>query len=128
MLFRSSKYENLFLPSRVTPVAESGNIIKETANVIKHFVVDKLAVEKMMELADLENDQGKVINHKGNRLAVYKDANGHHHILESDCTHLYCTVKWNEEEKSWDCPCHGSRFGRDGKVLNGPAVTPLKEP
>ncbi|MDD2938555.1 MAG: FAD-dependent oxidoreductase [Proteiniphilum sp.] len=124
----SSKYENLFLPSRVTPVAESGNIIKETANVIKHFVADKLAVEKMMELADLENDQGKVINHKGNRLAVYKDANGHHHILESDCTHLYCTVKWNEEEKSWDCPCHGSRFGRDGKVLNGPAVTPLKEP
>lgn len=123
----NSIYKQLFQPSRVKPVVETGKIMKETGNVIKHFVVDKLAVEKIMELAELENDKGKVISYEGNRLAVYKNAKGQIHILDSDCTHLYCTVKWNEEEKSWDCPCHGSRFGSDGKVLNGPAVVALKK-
>ncbi|HAR37560.1 MAG TPA: hypothetical protein DCS09_02680 [Porphyromonadaceae bacterium] len=122
----SSIYENLFLPARVKPVAELGNIIKETGNVIKHFVVDKFAAEKIVGLAQLANGQGKVVSYEGNKLAVYKDEQGRSHMLKSDCTHLYCTVKWNEEEKSWDCPCHGSRFGKDGRVLNGPAVSPLE--
>ena len=107
-------------------LVEANNIIKEAGSVIKHMVVDKLSVDKIVAFAELENDHGKVIKYEGDTLAVYKDATGKSYILESDCTHLYCTVKWNQEEKSWDCPCHGSRFSINGDVLNGPAVKKLK--
>ena len=122
----SSDYQDLFSSSRVKPMAGFNNIIKEAGSVIKHMVVDKLSVDKIIALAELENDQGKVVKYEGDTLAVYKDATGKSYILESDCTHLYCTVKWNQEEKSWDCPCHGSRFNINGEVLNAPAVKKLK--
>ena len=122
----SSDYQDLFSPSRVKPMAGLNNIITEAGSVIKHMVVDKLAVSKIVSLAELKNDQGKVVKYEGDTLAVYKDAGGVSHILQSDCTHLYCTVNWNQAEKSWDCPCHGSRFDINGDVLNAPAVKKLK--
>lgn len=122
----NSPYKELFTPSRVKPVAAFSNIIKENANVVKHLVVDSLTVEKLSTLADLKKEEGKVVQYEGDQIAVYKDIHGTHHILESKCTHLYCTLAWNREEKSWDCPCHGSRFGVDGQVLTGPAVKELK--
>jgi Rieske Fe-S protein len=60
-------------------------------------------------------------------LAVYRDDDGRFHELSAACTHLGCVVQWNDVERSWDCPCHGSRFApADGAVLNGPAATPLE--
>lgn len=103
-------------------------MIQENVDVIKHLVVDRFKVEKLAALDDLEPDQGKVVNYEGDQLAIYKDAQGITHIFESKCTHLYCTLVWNRGEKSWDCPCHGSRFGIDGKVLTGPAVKGLSAP
>ncbi|HKC69758.1 MAG TPA: Rieske 2Fe-2S domain-containing protein, partial [Bacteroidia bacterium] len=47
------------------------------------------------------------------------------HFVSAECTHLQCMVKWNNDEKTWDCPCHGSRFSYEGKVMNGPANAPL---
>ena len=58
--------------------------------------------------------------------AVYRDPEGELHELSAVCTHLGCLVQWNSGEKSWDCPCHGSRFAIDGVVLHGPANTPLR--
>jgi Rieske Fe-S protein len=58
--------------------------------------------------------------------AVYRDAAGARHEVSARCTHLGCIVSWNAAERSWDCPCHGSRFGTDGEVLQGPAVKPLR--
>jgi len=58
--------------------------------------------------------------------AVYRDQDGVFHELSAACTHLGCVVQWNGVEKSWDCPCHGSRFSPDGTVLNGPAAKPLE--
>ncbi|WP_298652475.1 FAD-dependent oxidoreductase [uncultured Proteiniphilum sp.] len=121
-----SMYKDLFAPSRVKPVAGFSNVVKEGADVFKHLVFDKFMVERLQTLANLEKDEGKLINYEGSLVAVYKDRNGINHILESACTHLQCTVKWNREEKSWDCPCHGSRFGIDGEILTGPAVKKLK--
>lgn len=57
--------------------------------------------------------------------ALYRDDNGRLHMLSAICPHLGCIVKWNAVEASWDCPCHGSRFTPDGRVLNGPALTAL---
>ena len=58
-------------------------------------------------------------------LAVYRDERGGIHQLSAVCTHLYCIVHWNGTEKTWDCPCHGSRFDPYGKVVNGPAIVGL---
>ncbi len=58
-------------------------------------------------------------------MACYRDEAGTLHELSAACTHLGCAVAWNSEEGSWDCPCHGSRFGPTGAVLTGPAISPL---
>ena len=62
------------------------------------------------------------------KIAAYKDASGTLHERSAVCPHLKCIVDWNPGEKSWDCPCHGSRFDPLGRVLNGPAVSPLDDP
>ena len=61
----------------------------------------------------------------GRKVAGYRDEEGHLHAVSTRCTHLYCQVRWNSAERTWDCPCHGSRFTPDGAVLNGPAVRGL---
>jgi len=61
------------------------------------------------------------------KLAVYRDEQGALHAHSAKCTHLGCVVHWNSAERSWDCPCHGSRFDVDGSVLHGPAVAALEE-
>jgi Rieske Fe-S protein len=63
----------------------------------------------------------------GEQTAAYRDERGTVHAVSAVCTHLACTVEWNSGEKSWDCPCHGSRFSHDGSVLHGPATTPLEK-
>ena len=69
--------------------------------------------------------QGGVIKRGKQKLAVWKDMNGKPHALSASCTHLGCTVTWNNAERTWDCPCHGSIFSTDGGVIHGPAVKPL---
>lgn len=72
-----------------------------------------------------ETVEGKVIDQNGEKLAVYKDEEGKVITLSAVCPHVGCIVGWNSQEKTWDCPCHGSRFTKDGKVMNGPAVKDL---
>jgi Rieske Fe-S protein len=74
---------------------------------------------------DLKIDEGVVINQKNEKVAVYKDKTGKVNALSAVCTHSGCGVVWNGKDKTWDCPCHGSRFNTDGKVLKGPAVKDL---
>lgn len=76
---------------------------------------------------DLKTNEGRVITEDGKQIAVYKDNNGKVHSLSAICTHMGCTVSWNNKDKTWDCPCHGSRFDKFGKVLNGPALDNLHE-
>jgi Rieske Fe-S protein len=65
---------------------------------------------------------------KGEKLAVYRDERGATVKRSAVCTHMGCIVAWNEAERTWDCPCHGSRFKPDGAVIAGPAEAPLPEP
>ena len=84
--------------------------------------------EKIAPIENIENlikeGQGIVIEEK--KIAAYKDHKGHLHTYSAVCTHLGCTVVWNNSEKSFDCPCHGSRFSTSGNVINGPANTALE--
>ena len=75
---------------------------------------------------DLAPGEGGVVHHRGRKVAAYRDPAGRVHAVSAKCTHLGCDVEWNAAEHSWDCPCHGSRFGTGGEVLNGPATKPLE--
>jgi len=67
-----------------------------------------------------------VLGSGGQKLAAYRDEDGTLHAVDPVCTHLQCLVEFNDADKTWDCPCHGSRFTVDGKVLQGPAIKPLE--
>jgi Rieske Fe-S protein len=71
----------------------------------------------------LQKEAGETL--KDQHVALYRDAQGTLHAITSICTHMGCDVGWNDKEKVWDCPCHGSRFSPTGKVLRGPAQRPL---
>ena len=69
--------------------------------------------------------EGKIVSRRGRQVALARDDDGALHAVSARCTHLGCILAWNAAERSWDCPCHGSRFAVDGDVLQGPAVKPL---
>lgn len=121
----SNPYTNLFSPSRIEAVAGFRNFVKEQAAVINDYVKDKLFAEKVNSLAEIKEGEAKVIKFRGNTYAVYKEKRSKVHMVKSTCPHIGCEVRWNSAEISWDCPCHGSRFNVDGKLLTAPAVRGL---
>ncbi len=74
---------------------------------------------------DVKTNEGTVIDQNGEKVAVYTDEKGKSTMLSAVCTHLGCIVGWNTKDKTWDCPCHGSRYDKLGKVVSGPAVKDL---
>lgn len=74
---------------------------------------------------ELGRGEGGIIERQGEKLAAFVDAAGNLNLFSAKCTHLGCTVGWNPSESTFDCPCHGSRFGPGGEVVNGPAARPL---
>lgn len=73
-----------------------------------------------MDIDDIKNGTGNVIDYQGKKVAVYKDPNGNISAHSAVCTHLGCIIGWDDENKRWQCPCHGSRYDTNGKVLRGP--------
>src|SRR5439155_16524920 len=110
-------------------VASAGAVLAENIDYPMHMLADRLpgSVETGADaLAAIAPGEGQVLSIGGERLAVYRNANGQLSALSPTCTHLGCLVHWNTTETSWDCPCHGSRFDPHGRVLDGPAVTALQ--
>lgn len=125
ILTGNSPYKKLFSPSRITPIAGFTEFVRETATVVTDFIKDKLFVEKVSSLAEINEGEGKVVAYEGESYAIYKEKGGRVHLLKSTCPHAKCEVRWNSAEISWDCPCHGSRFSVNGEVLTAPSVTDL---
>lgn len=116
-----SEYADLYNPNRIKPVAGFVNFIKHNAGVARDFAAKWFPHEELSGFADLAPGEAKVLRYQDQKIALYKDVTGELHALDPICTHLKCEVKWNNAEKSWDCPCHGARYSIDGKVLTGPA-------
>lgn len=112
-------------PGRIDPRAAVPTLVRENASVARHVVADRLAPPADAET--LAPGCGAIVRRPGaRRAAAFRDDAGALHVLGSSCTHLGCEVRFNPAERSWDCPCHGSRFDAvDGSVLEGPAVHPL---
>jgi Rieske Fe-S protein len=126
ILQRENPYIDLFHPARFKSDPSIKHFITQNADVAKHLVKGK--VEMVLRRADeLQNDEGSVVAFQGRRAGAYRDESGTLHIVDTTCTHLGCEVEWNEGERTWDCPCHASRFSVDGDVIEGPAEQPLKK-
>lgn len=123
---KETPLSKLLSPSRIKPIASAKSVLSEGWSASKHFIMDKLSAEKIKAMEDIAVGEGKIVNYEDKRFAVYCDDSGALHCLSSICPHMGCTVSWNPSEKSWDCPCHGSRFDIEGKLLNGPATSGLR--
>lgn len=123
---RENPWRRLFDPQRVNAGAAAADLLKENANVGFHFFADRITRRAADELDELAAGQGKVVSRHGRQVAVSKDDAGVVRAVSARCTHLGCIVAWNDAERSWDCPCHGSRFAANGEILQGPAVSPLE--
>jgi glycine/D-amino acid oxidase-like deaminating enzyme/nitrite reductase/ring-hydroxylating ferredoxin subunit len=123
-------FSKLLDATRIKPLAMAGAVLSENIDYPKHMLTDRLpgfgADDGAAALAAIPPGEGRVLTLAGERLAVYRNGNGQLGALSPTCTHLGCLVHWNTTEKSWDCPCHGSRFDPHGRVLNGPAVNALQ--
>ena len=122
-----SIYEKLLDPNRLKPIAGFANFVKEGADVVKHLFQGIFPGEQLKEIAGMAAGEAKVVKYEGHVMGLYKDDKGELHAVNSACTHIKCTVAWNAAERSWDCPCHGSRFSFDGQVLTAPAQKNLQK-
>ena len=118
-------WEEIYKAGRFTPVKSAKNFIVENADVMVQYLKDMPWNVDAKLLSEINPGEGKIIKQDHEKWAVYRDENSQVHIVSAVCTHMQCIVNWNKSEKSWDCPCHGSRFDIDGKVIEGPAVTDL---
>jgi len=104
----------------------AGTMIELGASFVSELIHGKVKGD-VSSIDDILPGTGAILIEAGKPLAVFKKTDGGLIRLSGVCTHLHCTVKWNGAEKSWDCPCHGSRFDLEGGVLNGPAIEPLDQ-
>lgn len=122
---KENVYSDMFKASRHQPIKAAGEFIKENVDVAKEFIKDRFKNEDI-DLQDIKPGEAKVIQVDGEKAAVYRNIDGEVSINSAICTHMGCVVHWNNAEKSWDCPCHGSRFDTAGEVIEGPALAALK--
>ncbi len=120
---RDNPWQKIYDPSR-TPV--NTELLSEIANTTKQYV-DYISSGEIKSESDLEPGQGGIMRSGLSKLALYRDHDGKIHRMSAVCPHLKCIVHWNGVEKSWDCPCHGSRFDCTGRVVMGPAFSNLPD-
>lgn len=116
---RANPWTELYDPSRKTLMAMK-DFAQENVNVMAQYT-DYVTPGDLDSVDQIANGEGAVLRSGLSKIAVYRDEGGTLHNLSAVCTHLGCIVAWNAAEKTWDCPCHGSRFGCLGSVINGPA-------
>jgi Rieske Fe-S protein len=122
---RENEWAELYESKRIKPKASFKRFLSGNAGAGYHFVADRLR-RADTKAEKLGPGEGAIARIRGRKRAVYRDEAGVWHVLSPVCQHLYCHVSWNTAERSWDCPCHGSRYSGEGRVIEGPTVKPLK--
>lgn len=126
ILGRENPWTALFDATRVKPLASAKTFVSENVDFPAHLVGDRLKKAQGDSFRAVKRGEGRILEVEGKKRAVFRDAHGAVTVLDPVCTHMGCLVDFNTAEKSWDCPCHGSRFAADGTVINGPAVKDLE--
>lgn len=126
ILNKENQYAEIYDSKRLRPIKnrkEFGNIIKETSHSLIFNKFDLPAATPK----DVEAGEGKIVNDNGRKVGMYKDENGKEFKIIPKCMHLGCELSWNDLDKTWDCPCHGSRYTFKGKLIYGPSKKDLKK-
>jgi glycine/D-amino acid oxidase-like deaminating enzyme/nitrite reductase/ring-hydroxylating ferredoxin subunit len=124
---RRNPWAELFDPGRAAIRRGLWDYIKENADYPYYMMRDRLAGAEGKSLRAVKAGHGKVIEHHGEKVAASRASDGVLTMVSATCTHMGCIVHWNDAERTWDCPCHGSRFTPRGAVISGPAEKPLPE-
>lgn len=117
---RKEKNQEVFSPLRVTASASAKNFVKDGIHAAKDLS-RRIFVSPSEEINNLPAGHGGIVEYNGEKAGVYKEENGTVHVVSVKCPHLGCQLAWNPQEKSWDCPCHGSRFDYEGNLIDNPA-------
>jgi glycine/D-amino acid oxidase-like deaminating enzyme/nitrite reductase/ring-hydroxylating ferredoxin subunit len=127
VLGRANPYAELYDATRIKPIASAYDYVAENAAFPAHLLKDRLTTFNTDDrpVESLRAGDGGIFAGDEGKVAICRDRAGALHSVSAVCTHLGCDVAWNHAEQTWDCPCHGSRFSPDGRVINGPAVSDL---
>ncbi len=121
-------WRDLFSPDRQVPAHDLWNYLVENKDYPYYRIRDRFAGAAGKSLRSIRRGHGAIVDLNGEKVAAFRDEAGATTLRSPECTHMGCVVGWNDAERTWDCPCHGSRFKPNGDVLSGPAQTPLRMP
>lgn len=121
---KDNPWLEMFDARRVKPIAGGPQFAKANVEVAAELVGGWLS-RKPKSYEELEPGEAAILSIDGHKMAAFRDEQGSVHAVSAVCTHMGCLVGWNETDRTWDCPCHGSRFELDGEVIHGPATQPL---
>lgn len=123
---KDNEWLKLYDFNRHNPGKAAKEFVKENTNVMVQYMKDLPNMNlDAKEFSEIKAGEGKTIAINGEKYAAYRDTENNLHVVSAVCTHMKCVVHWNSAEKTWDCPCHGSRFNTNGQVLEGPAIHDL---
>src|SRR5262249_32799491 len=114
ILAKENPYSELYAATRFKPLASAKRFMSETVAYPMHLLGDRLKSPAAESFSEVARDSGRIVQLDGRKLAVHRDHSGNLTVMSAVCTHLGCIVGWNTAERSWDCPCHGSRFDSTG--------------
>jgi Rieske Fe-S protein len=122
----SHPHADLYNPSRFHADPDIKRFIEHNADVAYQLVKGKIGMTHK-HLEDIAVGEGTHVRIDGQKCGAYRDEDGQLHVVDATCKHLGCEVEWNDGDKSWDCPCHGSRYSIDGEIIEGPTELGLKK-
>lgn len=123
---KENHFCDIFFARRMDPIVNKDEVKNMVSQTAKSLVYERMK-EENIELEDIQNNSGGMIDRGGQKVGIYKDGNGKVFAVKPVCTHLGCMLSWNDADKTWDCPCHGSRFDYTGKNLYDPAIKDLEK-
>jgi glycine/D-amino acid oxidase-like deaminating enzyme/nitrite reductase/ring-hydroxylating ferredoxin subunit len=122
---RENAWQKIFLPTRKKVRGATLGYLRENKDFPVRLIRDRFARPEAESLREIPAGEGRILRMGRRKVAAHRDARGRVQLCSAICTHLQCVVAWNTAEQTWDCPCHGSRFHPDGRVISGPAEEPL---
>jgi nitrite reductase/ring-hydroxylating ferredoxin subunit len=123
---QANEWADIYDPVRRDITRGAGTFLRENLKVASHWIGDRLSVDTTGVEELRPGEAAILLGDHGDHVAAYRDETQSLHAVSATCTHLGCIVRWNGAERTWDCPCHGSRFDVDGGVVSAPAVRPLE--
>lgn len=123
---KENKFEEVFKATRVNPIVNKDEVKNMVSQTVKSLVVERIKNYSLEDIDNIKQDTGQILEINGEKIGVYKDIEGKIFAVKPVCTHLGCILNWNNADKTWDCPCHGSRFDYKGKNIYNPALKNLE--